>query len=129
MFGAIPASILIEYGKKIGVYEQLPLLETPPKYTLDEKYMTDVYCGLTCEYNEYGKSHSVMSHIDHPAFTTLRDHLEAKGYIKTERNWHNGDVVLKEFMLNEHTFKEGDQFPCATAIGNIFRLKSIDNES
>ncbi len=53
---------------------------------------------------------------DHEAFTKLRFTLERRGYVKTERAWHNGDKVLKSFCLNSYRFKIGDQFPCAIAL-------------
>jgi hypothetical protein len=56
------------------------------------------------------------STMDHPEFTKLRDQLEQLGYIKTQRNWWNGDTVLKPFYLNEWKFKKNTQFSCADAL-------------
>ena len=53
---------------------------------------------------------------DHPEFTKLRDQLEAQGYIRCERNWSNGDRVLKPFSLNSVAFEPGEQFCCAAAM-------------
>jgi hypothetical protein len=53
---------------------------------------------------------------DHPEFAKLRNRLEKDGYIRAERNWVNGDVVLKGFRLNGMTFSKGEQFPCAAAL-------------
>jgi hypothetical protein len=53
---------------------------------------------------------------DHPEFTKLRDQLEAQGYIRCERNWSNGDRVLKSFTLNSVAFEPGEQFCCAGAM-------------
>ena len=59
---------------------------------------------------------SMTSTIDHPKFTELRDQLEAQGYIDCERNWVNGDRVLKSFSLNGVPFEPGEQFCCAGAM-------------
>ncbi len=53
---------------------------------------------------------------DHPEFEKLRNKLEKKGYIRTERNWVNGDTVLVPFYLNKLKFKKNEPFPCASAI-------------
>ena len=58
------------------------------------------------------------SSADHPEFTKLRESLGEQGYIKIERNWWNGDSVLKPFSLNGHKFKKNDQFSCAGATFN-----------
>jgi hypothetical protein len=60
--------------------------------------------------------YSCHSSIDHPEFTRLRNELEEKGLIKTERRWWNGDRVLKPFKLNHCNFQIGMQFSCAAAI-------------
>ena len=54
---------------------------------------------------------------DHDEFTSLRNQLEKLGYIKTERNWWNGDQVLKSFKLNGWVIRKNDNFPCAAALG------------
>lgn len=53
---------------------------------------------------------------DHPEFEKLRNKLERKGYIQTERCWVNGDIVLAPFFLNKLKFKKNERFPCASAI-------------
>lgn len=53
---------------------------------------------------------------DHPKFTEFRNKLEKLGYIQTERNWINGDRVLKSFILNGMKLKKGDKFACACAL-------------
>ena len=59
---------------------------------------------------------SSISSEDHPEFAKFRNQLEADGYIRTERRWHNGDVVIKRFILNDVEFGIGDKFPCGSAM-------------
>jgi hypothetical protein len=61
-------------------------------------------------------SSSTYSTEDHPEFARLRDQLEAQGYIRCERNWSNGDRVVKPFSLNSVAFESGEQFCCAAAM-------------
>jgi hypothetical protein len=61
-------------------------------------------------------SSSTYSTEDHPEFARLRNQLEAQGYIRCERNWSNGDRVLKSFSLNSVAFEPGEQFCCAAAM-------------
>lgn len=68
----------------------------------------------------YKPSYSICSQ-DHPEFAKLRNKLEDAGFIETERLWHNGDRVLKEFVLNDYPFAVGDKFCSAAAMG--FKLK------
>jgi hypothetical protein len=59
---------------------------------------------------------------DHDEFTILRNQLEELGYIRCERRWWNGDVVLKPFTLNGFKFIIGRKFPCADAMKISFQL-------
>ena len=117
MFGAVDAGLILDLMRKDGYMAQLPLpLDTPPEYTLPEEYFESIPMGykwIESDSNLEASNHYV---IDHPGFTRLRDSLENNGYIKTERNWSNGDRVLKRFKLNGHWFDEGEQFPCAPAM-------------
>ena len=54
---------------------------------------------------------------DHPEFTKLRNRLSKMGYILMETSYWNGDIVLQPFKLNKLSFKKGEQFPCASALG------------
>ena len=65
----------------------------------------------------YDKGISIYNK-DHDEFTKLRDRLEELGYIKTERGWRNGDIVLKSFKLNGWVMRKGHKFPCAAALKN-----------
>ena len=62
---------------------------------------------------------------DHPEFTKLRNRLCKLGYIQIESSYWNGDRVLKPFKLNELTFKKGEQFSCAGALGIKFELLKL----
>jgi len=62
---------------------------------------------------------------DHPEFTKLRNRLCKLGYIQIESSCWNGDRVLKPFKLNELTFKKGEQFSCASALGIKLELPKL----
>ena len=59
-----------------------------------------------------------ISNIDHPEFTKLRLQLEELGYVQIQRQWWNGDRVVKPFALNGVKFKKDDQFCSASAMGH-----------
>jgi hypothetical protein len=79
-----------------------------------QEYLCDVFSGWT----DLDKGISSISFAEHPAFTATREMLEATGYIRVQRMWVNGDKVIKDFIFNDREFKEGEQFPCACAMGN-----------
>lgn len=102
------------------------------KFTIDIAYATSVYIKEVFPLRQkegesdedflirklkscHATSYSIRTE-DHPEFAKLRDNLESLGYIKTDRNSWNGDVVLKTFMLNNVKFKTHNRFPCAAAI-------------
>lgn len=122
MFGAVDAGLVLDIMKQEGYYEQLPLFLTPPKFELDEKYMCSVYSGFKMTDNGTGNNYGVTSYVDHPAFTSLRNQLEKRGYIKAEHSWSNGDRVTNAFYLNNYLFEPEEQFPCASAMGNKFSI-------
>jgi hypothetical protein len=115
MFGAVSGNLLYKIMKSEGYMEQLSF-DFPPIIEINEKYLTSVSKGY--KFNEMSSHGSV----DHPAFSELRDHLESRGYISTERGWSNGDRVLKPFYLNGKYFEEEDAFPCATAMGGMLSI-------
>lgn len=103
------------------------------QFTIDEKYIVDetvrrewsIFEGIPPEKLTHeqlikiikGEDRMVSTNVrDHPEFDKLRDQLEAEGYIKTERSFWNGDVVVRPFMLNEWEFKTGQRFFCAVAL-------------
>lgn len=100
-------------------------------FTIDEQYICDVTVRTEHDFvkDRSNPTHEdlikilkgydkgcTISNKDHDEFTKLRNQLEELGYIKTQRNWWNGDVVLKPFYLNGWRFKKNHQFPCAAAL-------------
>lgn len=63
-----------------------------------------------------GPSCTITGTEDHPEFAQLRDLLEQQGYIQCQRNWVNGDRVLKSFTLNDVPFEPNEKFCCAAAM-------------
>jgi len=100
-------------------------------FEIDSEYVTEVTVHQTY-YRHAGKETltseelveviknpvvgSSTSTEDHPEFARLRDQLEQQGYIDCQRNWVNGDRVLKLFTLNSVVFEPGEQFCCAGAM-------------
>ena len=70
---------------------------------------------------------SIMGSRDHPEFAALRDQLEQLGYIKTERQWWNGDRVLRPFRLNGCLFRRDEQFPSAAAMSGHLKYWHKNN--
>ena len=112
MFGAISGSVLLDLAKKGGYMQQLDLLEPVPMIEIDLKYLSNVYI----DYRWYGDGMGITHSLDHPSFTEIRESLGRKGYIHIERNWSNGDRVLRPFYINRYRFNEGDKFCCAGAL-------------
>lgn len=88
----------------------------PEVYTIDPAYLCTVNIAYSWVTPTGGTGAIVSQHVDHPAFASLRNRLESRGLILTERGWLNGDVVLKPFILNNHTFQTGDKFYSGAAI-------------
>jgi len=59
---------------------------------------------------------SMTGDDDGPEFKQLRNRLEELGYIRCQRSWWNGDVVLKPFRLNGVVFKKDTQFCSGAAM-------------
>ena len=59
---------------------------------------------------------SVMGSDDSEEFKALRNQLEEQDYIQCQRQWWNGDCVLKTFFLNGVRFDPDDQFCCGAAM-------------
>ena len=100
-------------------------------FELDENL--DWHPFYHCEWNDYtdkatvtnedlvkvlqGKGNrSVMGSDDSEEFKHLRNQLEAEGYIQCQRNWWNGDRVLKTFFLNSVRFDPDDRFCSGAAM-------------
>ncbi len=71
---------------------------------------------------------SSIASRDHPEFAALRDRLEARGFIETQRQWWNGDRVLRPFRLNGADFEPGEQFPCGLAMRIHLKFKLEDQQ-
>lgn len=65
---------------------------------------------------------------DGPEFKALRNQLETLGYIECQRNWWNGDRVLKPFRLNGNKFKKGEQFGSGAALQCRFTFLQKKNK-
>lgn len=125
MFGAIPFDIMIKIANSNGCYYQLPLFETPPKLILKEEHCCSIFSGYTIEYNEHGHSSSCHSQKEHPAFSAIRNWLASRNFINKCESYSNGDIVLKEFFINDHFFNIGDTFYCASALKyTLFKQES-----
>ncbi len=128
MYGALPLSLLLDLASSngIGIQKELPL--HTPKFFINPEYLTTVPVGWSNNMDGLLEdcSSSFISHVDHPAFDNLRRHLGAKGYIKIEDGYWNGDVVLNKFILNDCVFQEGDKFPCSSAVGVMLKCYKQD---
>ena len=98
------------------------------QFYIDDSYITDVIVRQEYDYIKdrnnpthddlikilkgYDRGLSI-SNKDHDEFTKLRNQLEELSYIVTQRNWWNGDRVVKSFKLNEWTFRKNHKFPSA----------------
>jgi len=60
---------------------------------------------------------------DHPKFAEFRNNIEEMGFIKTVRNYWNGDEVISPFTLNGVEFLKGDKFPSGAAIKMHLEMK------
>jgi hypothetical protein len=78
------------------------------KDTVTDKDLVEVIKGK-------GKC-SIMGSDDGPEFKALRNQLEELGYIKCQRQWWNGDRVVKPFRLNGIKFTKGEQFSSGSAL-------------
>jgi len=89
-------------------------------FQIEQDYITDVRVEFK-QLNEDGATvFGTFSHVDHPSFTALREHLGARGYISIERRWWNGDRVLTPFKLNGMVFNVGDKFSSSSALAVKF---------
>lgn len=118
MFGAIPFSVYRDISRSQGVMIQLDLdLGCPPWYFINPEFLGSLPKVLT-HYSPAGAKYGSMGTVDHPSFAQLRDHLETKGYIHTQRNSCNGDTVLEPFYLNNYLLMPGETFYSGAAMRN-----------
>jgi hypothetical protein len=116
-WGAVSASLILDYASRLGVYHQIDLDLGDPIYVfVDPEHLCCV--PVKTSYYPAGSEHSNGSFhtVDHPSFTETREMLGRIGYIEIERGWSNGDRVLKPFFFN-NVFKDvGEKFACASAM-------------
>jgi hypothetical protein len=106
---------------KNGLQKNTELGTNMKTFRLSKKYIREVCKTSKIKlYNQNGSllyDSVISTHFDnHPEFEKLRNKMEKKGYIRTERNWVNADIVLVPFFLNKLKFKKNEPFPCASAI-------------
>lgn len=92
----------------VSIREVLSSLENPENPTADD--LVRILKG-------YQPMISVRND-DSPEFKELRTQLESEGYIECQRNWWNGDRVLKPFTLNGVKFEVDGKFCCGAAMRN-----------
>ena len=101
------------------------------KFRIAKKYITDIREEKTIVFQSESGERTEGTSIgfkDHPKFTELRDKLESQRYIETERNFWNGDRVLKPFYLNGKKFNFGEKFPCAAALDVVMSIHDEDKK-
>jgi hypothetical protein len=100
----------IDESKKfdVTIHSVYSYLENPENPTADDliKILKGTH-QYTSVFNE-----------DSPEFKSLRNQLEAEGYIKCERSWLNGDRVLTPFTLNGVKFEVDGKFCCGGAMSS-----------
>jgi hypothetical protein len=110
----------------------------PARFEIAEEYMTSVSTRTVVydlENEENPTENDLLkimqgTHIkytvsgsdDHPEFTKFRNSMSEDGFIKIERGWWNGDMVLVPFYLNGKYFQVGDQFPSAPAMAGYLKF-------
>jgi len=104
----------VSIRKEWGMYDNIPLNELTPEQLIKILKGED-------------RCRSLSNH-DHPEFAELRNKLEAEGFIKCQRNWWNGDRVLKPFTLNGARFRKNEKFCCGAAIKHDVEQKQKDKK-
>lgn len=95
-----------------------------PTFILPEEYFSNIEIGYSWIPAGCTDKWSDIMSVDHPGFDRLRTWLSDNGYIDKVTKCWNSDTVIKRFVLNNHTFKPGDRFLCAAAIGNQIKKNS-----
>lgn len=111
MFGAVPASLLMDLAYANGYREQLSF-----KHEFPPMVYVPIDCLTSVTINYFFDSFGSLSSDDHPSFKKIREILKNNEYIETQ-SWWNGDRVLKPFYFNDIYLQEGDTFYCAAAWG------------
>jgi len=124
---AIPLDILLALASAKGVMHQLKLPLYDPEFFIKEEFLTDVMVTYSWAYDT-GDTGSTLSSVGHPSFEALRESLGQQGYIQIQRNWSNGDRVIKPFLLNGQTFEEGETFYSPGALSSTLKTKRKNND-
>jgi len=95
------------------------------KFTIKPEYLTDCVVSFDHPVTVSGITGTTSS-VDHPAFTAMRKHMAATGYISIDTMCWNRDEVLKPFYLNDRKYEVGDRFTCASSQGI---LETIEREN
>lgn len=128
MFGAVPASLILEVARNQGAYYQLELdLECPPWVFVNPEYLTSCATGHSVVAGN-GKRYGVIATEDHPYFRDTRNWLAQHGYIHMETGYSNGDRVTKPFYFNNVYMDIGEQFSCAPAMKYRYGKPELYNE-
>lgn len=116
MFGAVPASLIMDVARSKGVYYQLELdLGCPIWVFVSPRYLTAETKGYQT-FDERGRKNGMTGSVDHPYFTETRNWLHNNGWIKMETGYWNGDKVIKPFYFNNVLLNAGESFGCAPAM-------------
>ena len=121
MFGAPSADLILRVAKSQGYMYQLPLVETPPEFTVDPSCL----CSIPVKYSfidEHGQQGGLMHSVEHPAVAAVRTILHNKGYLENHCGAINADTVVKPFVFNSVLYEEGQRFVCASALGTSLRI-------
>lgn len=94
-------------------------------YEVNKEYLCSVICQFSYTNREGGPCRTT-SHVDHPSFAALREHLGVTGMIEIKRGQWNGDTVLEDFEFNKVLFLKGETFFCGSAMR--FCVYGVDND-
>jgi len=131
-WGAVSASLIMDLARKEGVMTQIEMefTDVPDMWVfVRPEFLTSVAYGGSYRVIRNGKAVKSGStgFKDHPFFAGVRDNLELEGYIKCERNYSNGDRVLRPFYFNNILLEEGDPF--SSAVGMKYRFGDEENHN
>lgn len=116
MFGAVSGELILEVARMQGYMHQLPLLETPPEFTVDPSCLCDIHVSYSY-IDEAGNSRGLQHSVEHPTMAAVRSLLHKQGYLVNNSGSVNGDTVVKPFVFNGEYYDVDQRFLCAAALG------------